>query len=61
MDSPEFKAKNLSDTEYLQVLYRTCLNREGDAGGMAAQQAAEHGYDCFGNPNPQVPYKYPET
>ncbi|MBB5264840.1 hypothetical protein HNP82_001979 [Catenibacillus scindens] len=39
IDSPEFKAKNLSDTEYLQVLYRTCLNREGDVPGMAQWQA----------------------
>ena len=25
------------------------------------QQAAEHGYDCFGNPNSPVPYKYPDA
>lgn len=30
----EFKMKNLSDREYVEVLYRTMFDREGDAGGM---------------------------
>lgn len=30
----EFKMKNLNDREYVEVLYRTMFDREGDAGGM---------------------------
>ena len=38
-DSEEFKARNVSDTEYLQILYRTCLNREADDQGLSEWQA----------------------
>lgn len=31
----EFKMKNLSDREYVEVLYRTMFDREGDPAGMA--------------------------
>lgn len=32
--SDEFQMKNLSDREYVEVLYRTMFDREGDSGGM---------------------------
>jgi len=32
--SPEFEDKNLSDEEYVKVLYRTFMDREYDAGGL---------------------------
>ncbi len=32
--SDEFKERNLSDEEYVQILYRTCLGREADANGL---------------------------
>lgn len=38
IDSDEFKAQKLSNSEYLDVLYRTFLNREADASGKAAWQ-----------------------
>lgn len=34
--SEEFKEKNLSDREYVDILYRTCLNREADEAGIKA-------------------------
>ena len=34
--SDEFKEKKLSDKEYVDILYRTCLNREADENGAAA-------------------------
>lgn len=34
--SDEFKEKNLSNREYVDILYRTCLNREADENGAAA-------------------------
>ena len=33
INSPEFKARNLSDSDYLDVLYRTFFDREADADG----------------------------
>lgn len=33
--SDEFKLKGLSNKEYVEVLYRTMFDREGDAGGMS--------------------------
>ena len=36
--SPEFMKRNLSDKEYISVLYRTFLDREADAKGLAAWQ-----------------------
>ena len=38
-DSEEFKARNVSDTEYLQICTRTCLNREADDQGLSEWQA----------------------
>lgn len=38
VDSVEFKSRNLSDTDYITVLYRTFLNREPDPSGLAAWQ-----------------------
>lgn len=38
INSVEFKKRNLSDTEYIKILYRTFLNREADEGGLAAWQ-----------------------
>jgi len=34
--SDEFKKRQVSDEEYVKILYRTCLDREADAGGLAA-------------------------
>lgn len=34
--SEEFILKNLSDEEYVQILYRTFMGREADEGGLAA-------------------------
>ncbi len=34
--SNEFTNKNLSDTEYIQILYRVFMDREGDAEGIQA-------------------------
>ena len=34
--SDEFTQKNLNNTEYVKVLYRTFMGREADAGGLAA-------------------------
>ena len=34
MYSDEFNAKNLNDTDFLKVLYRTFLDREAESGGM---------------------------
>lgn len=34
--SDEFTQKNLDNTEYVKVLYRTFMGREADAGGLAA-------------------------
>ena len=34
INSKEFKMKNLSDTEYVKVLYRTFMGREYDAAGL---------------------------
>ncbi|MBB5264157.1 hypothetical protein HNP82_001262 [Catenibacillus scindens] len=52
--SNEFKAKNLSDTEYVKVLYRVFMDREGDAGGLNAWvnvlksgQSREHVFNGF--------------
>ena len=36
IESPEFKARNLSDDDYIKALYRTFLNREADASGLAS-------------------------
>ena len=36
VDSDEFKARNLSDEEYIKVLYRAFLGREADQGGLNA-------------------------
>lgn len=33
--SPEFENKNLSDEDYVKVLYRTFMGREFDQGGLA--------------------------
>lgn len=38
VESPEFKKRNLSDKEYISILYRTFLDREADAAGLAAWQ-----------------------
>ena len=38
IESPEFKKRNLSDKEYIAVLYRTFLDREADSEGLAAWQ-----------------------
>ena len=38
IESQEFKCRNVSDTEFLQILYRTCLNREADSAGLASWQ-----------------------
>ena len=35
INSKEFKNKNLSDEEYIKVLYRTFMGREYDEGGLA--------------------------
>ncbi len=37
-DSKELKEKNLSDAEYVNILYRTVLDRDGDPAGMADWQ-----------------------
>lgn len=37
--SPEFLSRNLSDSAFLDVCYRTFMNRESDAGGKAAWQS----------------------
>lgn len=34
IDSKEFKARTLSDEEYIKILYRTFLGREADASGL---------------------------
>lgn len=34
VNSPEFQSKNLSDTEYMKVLYRAFMGREADIGGL---------------------------
>ncbi|SCP97165.1 DUF4214 domain-containing protein, partial [Anaerobium acetethylicum] len=34
ISSPEFKSKNLSDSEYVKVLYRTFMGRESDQDGL---------------------------
>ena len=34
--SNEFRAKNLSDTDYIKTLYRVFMNREADAEGLAS-------------------------
>lgn len=36
IDSNEFKQRNLSDTEYLTILYRTFFDREPDSSGLNA-------------------------
>ena len=52
LSSPEFLVKELSDTEYIQTLYRVFMDREGEdagiryweaklAAGMSRQKAAE--------------------
>ena len=38
IQSPEFLKRNLSDTEYIKILYKTFLNREADAAGLKAWQ-----------------------
>lgn len=38
VESPEFKKRNLSDKEYISVLYKTFLDREADGAGLAAWQ-----------------------
>ena len=38
IESPEFKKRNLSDEEYISVLYRTFLDREADKAGLAEWQ-----------------------
>ena len=39
VDSDEFKKRNVSDTEYITILYRTFLNREPDSEGLNAWQS----------------------
>ena len=39
VDSDEFKKRNVSDTEYITILYRTFLDREPDSAGLNAWQA----------------------
>ncbi len=34
--SPEFTDKNVSDEEYIEILYNTCMDRKSDAAGKAA-------------------------
>ena len=52
LNSPEFRQRKLSDTEYIRTLYRVFMDREGEeagvrywekklAGGMTRQKAAE--------------------
>ena len=36
VDSDEFKARNLSDEEYIKILYRAFLGREADTAGLSA-------------------------
>ena len=36
VDSPEMKARNLSDDAYIRALYRAFFDREADAGGLEA-------------------------
>lgn len=36
IDSTEFKSRSLSDEDYIRILYRTFLDREADASGLAA-------------------------
>ena len=36
IDSTEFKSRALSDEDYIRILYRTFLDREADASGLAA-------------------------
>lgn len=38
IESPEFKKRNLSDKEYISILYKTFLDREADGAGLAAWQ-----------------------
>ena len=38
VDSDEFKSKNMSDKEYITIMYRTFLDRKPDKGGMKAWQ-----------------------
>lgn len=38
--SPEFVARNLTDDQFLAVLYKAYFNRVGDAGGLAGWKAA---------------------
>ena len=38
VESPEFKKRNLSDKEYISVLYKTFLDRDADGAGLAAWQ-----------------------
>ncbi len=51
--SDEFKEKNLSDTEYVSILYRTILNREPDGQGLndwlgVLQEGFSRDYVCYG-------------
>ena len=39
IDSDEFKKRSLSDKEYITILYHTFLDREPDAGGLAAWES----------------------
>ena len=34
IESPEFKSRSLSNSEYVQILYRTFFDREADAAGL---------------------------
>ena len=34
IDSPEFQGKTLTDREYVDILYKTVLNRQGEASGI---------------------------
>ena len=36
IDSTEFKSRSLSDEDYIRILYRTFLDRDADASGLAA-------------------------
>ena len=36
VDSTEFKSRNMSDEEYIKIMYRTFLGREYDQGGLNA-------------------------
>lgn len=43
VDSNEFKSRNLSNTEYITILYQTFLGREADASGLASWEGVLDG------------------